>query len=134
MRSKTSTLIRKSPWRERRLCLPEAERTIANSFVQLEKHGQPNGWFVGRCPLDPVLLVSWDEEVIARVHAERFAVTFKEQFGLAFQNRDPFVLVLVVPKAIRTGLARRDDSLDADVRGFRENFNEFVRDRIRQVV
>ncbi len=84
---------------------------------------QPDRRLVRRCPLDPVLLPGGDVHEIARLQFD--LAILKAEPCLPFQYHDPLVLVLVVPEAFGTCLARGDDSLDADVLVLRENVDQF---------
>ena len=75
-------------------------------------NGQPDGRFVRYCPLDPVPFVERDIDVIARHHMDGLYVTLEKQLGLAHQDYDPFVVVLVLPASFETCLTLGDDPLN----------------------
>jgi hypothetical protein len=75
-----------------------------------------------------------DVDVIARLHVDRLIVAFEEQFGFALQYDNPFGFFLIVPEAVRTGVAGGHDSLDADVLILGKDFNEFLGEISEEVV
>src|SRR4051812_22798511 len=78
-------------------------------------HGEPDRWFAGGGPLDPVPAMGWDVDERARPQFDRLPA-LESQAGRPLQQKDPFVALLVVPESLGRGVAQRDDPLDADAR------------------
>src|SRR5205085_6790682 len=70
---------------------------------------QPNRRLIGCGPLDSVLLMCGDIQPISRLHSDRLFIALEPEPCLTLHHRDPLVLVLVVPEAIRRGLDVRND-------------------------
>src|SRR5690606_35812798 len=90
-----------------------------------EEHRQPHGRLIWRRPLDPMLPMGLDQNVIAGPHLNRFTI-LEKQFGFALNHNDPLVFVLIVPEALGRDVSRGYDPLDADVLVLSENRDEFL--------
>ena len=73
-----------------------------------------------------MLTMCRDDDEIARLHVHRLVVALEEQFGFALQDDDPFGFILIVPEAVRTGVARGYNPFDADVLVLGKDFDEFL--------
>ena len=69
-----------------------------------------------------MLSVRRDVDEIAHLHVDRFVIALEEQFGFTLQHNNPFGFILIVPEAVRTGLAVGQDPFDADGIGFGQGF------------
>jgi hypothetical protein len=67
-----------------------------------------------------------DVEVVAWFHRHQLVVVLELQLGFAFQHDNPLMFLLIVPKAVGTAVARRNNPLDADLRIRCENFRKFL--------
>ena len=74
-----------------------------------------------------------DVDEITRLQVDRLVIALEEQLGFALQHDNPFVLVLIVPEAVGTGLACGDNPLDADVLVLGEDINKFLGKLAREV-
>ena len=57
---------------------------------------------------------------------QQMFVVLKSQLRFTFQESDPFVLVLIVPEAFRTGVSSGNDPFNADVFVLDEYRGEFL--------
>ena len=101
--------------------LPDASRLIlwgGTAFraplLGIGEDSEPDGEVVFEGPVDAVAAVGGEEDGIAGGEDEWFIAAFDGELGLALEEEDPFVLVLVVPIAFRGSMAMGDDAFDAD--------------------
>ena len=99
---------------------------FGHQSITAVKHRQLNSRLIPGRPLDPMPFVRRDVDEITRPHLHRLIVSFKQQLRLPFQHDDPFVLILIVPEVIGTGVAVGDDAFDADRIGLCQDFGQFL--------
>ena len=71
--------------------------------------------------------------MVARDEMNGNVIMFEQQTGFASQNDDPFMFVLIVPKAVGTGVLRGDNALDAHVFRLDDRLDKFFRQLTRQI-
>ena len=69
--------------------------------------------------------MSGDVNERSHLHFE-WLLTFESQPGGSADQQHPFVRVLIVPKAVRAGVAVRDDALDAETWLLKNRLEQFV--------
>ena len=92
-------------------------------------HSQPYGRFIRRRPIDSVLLVRWDVDVIAWLHLDHCILELQPRRPL--QHDHPFMLRLVVPEVCWGGVSVRDDPFDTHVGGTNERLHKFLGQMLR---
>ena len=95
----------------------------------LPMHGEPNGLLRRVGPLDAVSDMRGQFEPVAGVQFTRPGLAIDQYCSRAGDHADPLVPSLIVPKAGRTSLSHRDDTLNAHAGPYGEFIDLFLRER-----
>ena len=84
---------------------------------------QPNRWLVIGRPLDSMLGMCWQVDVITRTEID--GSIFELQPSCPLQNHYPLMFVLVVPEPLCRCMTMRNDPFDANAIGLNQSLYEF---------
>jgi hypothetical protein len=84
---------------------------------------QPNRWLVIGRPLDSMLGMCWQVDVITRTEVDGF--TFELQPRCPLQDHYPLLFILVVPEPLWRCMTMGNDPFDANAIGLNQSLYEF---------
>lgn len=88
------------------------------------EYGKPNPVLVGISPSNPMFDMCRDMHVITGGKFSRFFFPIENQPGATFQQEDPFVFILIIPRIIRRAMTPGNNVFNTHAFAFKQNLGE----------
>src|SRR5262245_59815732 len=99
-------------------------------YLAANMYRQPDCVWIG--PLNSMSHMAWNRHMIARVHPDELS-PLELHTRFAAHHNDPFIFILIVPKAGRAAVRLRNDTLDLNRMVFEQAQRLFRFGKPRQV-